>query len=183
MNKTPPPALPRRPLSRRDFTRLGLGSAAALGAAALGGGTGIIARPAAAQQPASDLQSEYLMELLLDGEPLVDTGHYRIAPLAGGSFAGPRLRGEVLPGGADWITQVSGHSSLDVRITLLTDDGAHIYMTYRGIVKQDGSDTYWRITPSFHTAADQYDWLNHLVCVGKNKQVQGKIAYDVWRIL
>ena len=167
-------------LSRRDFNRL---SASALTATALGGMATAAAAQQSAQQPASELQTEYLMELLLDGAPQIDAGHVRIAPLAGGTFAGPRIQGTVLPGGADWITQASGHSSLDVRITLLTDDDAHIYMTYRGLIAQGDSGLYWRITPVFHTAAETYDWLNHIICVGKNKPVEGKIAYDIWQVL
>jgi hypothetical protein len=98
-------------MTRREFARA---SATTLAAAAV-----ITSQTASAQQPQSELESEYLMELLLDGDPQIDTGHTRIAPLSGGTFGGPNLRGTVLPGGADWITQVSGHSSLDVRITLL----------------------------------------------------------------
>ena len=164
-----------RIISRRQFTRAGT---VALAAATVAG-----SRPALAQQPQSELQTEYLMELLLDGDPQIDTGHTRISPLSGGSFAGPELRGSVLPGGADWITQVSGHSSLDVRITLLTDDGEHIYMTYKGIIARGDNGMYWRVTPSFNTASDKYDWINHIVAVGKNKNVDGKIAYDIWRVL
>ena len=171
-----PNRTPRNTFSRRDFNRLGATAlaATALGAAATG---------ASAQRPQSQLQSEYLMELVLDGQPIIDTGHTNIAPLAGGTFSGPRIRGTVLPGGADWITMVNGHRNLDVRITLLTDDDAHIYMTYRGMVAQTNRGLYWRITPMFQTASEKYDWINHIVCVGKNKQITGKIAYDIWRIL
>ena len=168
-------AILRPKLSRRDFNRLG---AATLAATAFGG-----SQLAAAQQPQSELESEYLMELLLDGDPPINAGHTFIAPLTGGTFAGPRLRGTVLPGGADWITQVSGHRSLDVRITLLTDDDAHIYMTYKGMIADRADGQYWRIVPQFNTAAEQYDWLNHIVCVGKNKQVDGQIGYDIWQVL
>ena len=163
-------------LTRRQFTKAG---ATALAAASVVGAS----RPVSAQQPQSQLESEFLMELLLDGDPQINTGHTRIAPLSGGTFAGPDLRGTVLPGGADWITQVSGHSSLDVRITLLTDDGAHIYMTYKGMIVRSDSGLYWRVTPTFNTASEKYDWINHIVAVGKNKNVEGKIAYDIWRIL
>ncbi len=162
-------------LSRREFNSLG---AAALAATAVGASSSALA-----QQPQSELESEYLMELLLDGDPMIETGHTSIAPLSGGTFTGPRLQGTVLPGGADWITQVSGHRSLDVRITLLTDDDAHIYMTYKGMIVPTSSGVYWRVTPVFNTASEKYDWLNHIVCVGKNKQVEGKIAYDIWQIL
>lgn len=138
---------------------------------------------AAGQAPASDLQSEFLMELLLDVDPQLDAGHTSIAPVTGGSFSGARLQGTVHAGGADWITQVSGHSSLDVRITLETNDGAIIYMTYKGVVARSDAGLYWRVTPVFNTAAEEYDWLNHTVFVGKSKQVEGKVAYDIFEIL
>ena len=130
---------------------------------------------AAGQAPASDLQSEFLMELLLDVDPQLDAGHTSIAPVTGGSFSGARLQGTVHAGGADWITQVSGHSSLDVRITLETNDGAIIYMTYKGVVARSDAGLYWRVTPVFNTASEKYDWLNHAVFVGKSKQVEGKV--------
>ena len=160
-------------IDRRTFTKLGVGAAAALGAASLAG----------AQSPASELESEFLMELLLDVGGQIDTGHTRIAPVTGGTFSGLDLNGTVLPGGADWITQVSGHSALDVRITLETDDGTHIYMTYRGIVHNGEDGLYWRVTPLFSTTSEEYDWVNHIICVGKSKQVEGKVAYDIFRIL
>ena len=136
-----------------------------------------------AQSPAGNLESEFLMELLLDVDPQLDAGHTSIAPVTGGSFDGARLNGTVHDGGADWITQVSGHSSLDVRITLETDDGAIIYMTYKGVVARSDSGLYWRVTPVFNTSSEKYDWLNHKVFVGKSKQVEGKVAYDIFEIL
>lgn len=138
---------------------------------------------ATAQSPASNLESQFAFELLLDVAPQHDAGHTRIAPVTGGTFSGPRISGTVHNGGADWITQVSGHSSLDVRITLETDDGAIIYMTYKGMVVPSDSGLYWRVTPSFTTSSEEYDWLNHRVFVGKSKQVEGKVAYDVFEIL
>lgn len=136
-----------------------------------------------AQEPASPLESEFVFELLLDVDPQIDAGHVRIAPVTGGTFGGPDIRGTVHPGGADYITQVSGHSSLDVRITLETDDGALIYMTYTGIVSRGADGLYWRVRPVFSTASEKYDWLNHAVFVGKSKQVPDKVAYDIFRIL
>lgn len=164
-----------KPLSRRQFTKLG---AAAMAAAATGAH-----QAAAAQTAASELESRFLMELSLDVAEQLDVGHTSIAPVTGGTFGGPRLRGTVRDGGADWITQVSGHSSLDVRITLDTDDGEIIYMTYTGVVHGGPNGLYWRVRPVFQTASEKYDWLNHIVCVGKSKQIPGKVAYDVFEIL
>ena len=110
--------------------------------------------------------------------------HVRIAPGHRRHLRGTRHpRAPSVPAGADWITQVSGHSSLDVRITLDTDDGEVIYMTYTGIVSRGDGGLYWRVRPVFSTASEKYDWLNHAVFVGKNKQVEGKVAYDIFRVL
>jgi len=162
-------------LSRRQFTKLG---ATAIAAAAVGAN-----QMASAQTPASELESAFLMELSLDVADQLDTGHTSIAPVTGGTFGGPRLQGTVRDGGADWITQVAGHSSLDVRITLDTDDGDIIYMTYTGVVHRADSGLYWRVRPIFQTASEKYNWLNHIVCIGKSKQISGKVAYDVFEIL
>ncbi len=161
--------------SRRQFTKLG---ATALAAAAVGEN-----QMASAQVEASELESAFLMELSLDVSDQLDTGHTSIAPVTGGTFGGPRLQGTVRDGGADWITQVSGHSSLDVRITLDTNDGEIIYMTYTGVVHRADNGLYWRVRPVFQTASEKYDWLNHIVCIGKSKQITGKVAYDVFEIL
>src|SRR5262245_45351051 len=60
----------------------------------------------------------------------VPHGTRRTAPLMGGSFEGPRLRGRVLPGGsADWqLLRADGVLELDLRATLQADDGALIWM-------------------------------------------------------
>jgi hypothetical protein len=143
----------------------------------------VVAPPAvSAQAPASPLESEFIFELVLDVDAQIDAGHIRVAPVTGGTFAGPDIRGTVRPGG-DWITQVQGHSSLDVRILLETDDGAIITMTYTGVVARGDDGVYWRVRPIFSTASEKYDWLNHVVAVGKSKQIQGKVAYDIFRIL
>jgi Protein of unknown function (DUF3237) len=50
-------------------------------------------------------------------------GALTVFPVIGGSFEGERLRGRVLAGGGDWITaDVNGTFSLDLRLTLETDD-------------------------------------------------------------
>ncbi len=55
-------------------------------------------------------------------------------PITGGSFDGDKLRGKVLPGGGDWVVKrADAVLELDLRITLETDDGALIHMTFEGI--------------------------------------------------
>ncbi|NQV68676.1 MAG: DUF3237 family protein [Pseudohongiella sp.] len=165
----------KKSLSRREFTKLG---AAAIAATSLGA-----SQLASAQTAASELESTFLIELSLDVADQLDAGTTSIAPVTGGTFGGPRLKGTVRNGGADWITVVGDHRSLDVRITLDTDDGEIIYMNYTGVIYNGDNGLYWRVRPIFQTASEKYDWLNHAVCIGKNKQIPGKVAYDIFQIL
>ena len=89
-------------------------------------------------------------------------------PITGGSFEGDRLRGKVLPGGSDWTVKRSdGIIELDLRITLETDDGALIHMTFEGI-RDDGAPgaPYFRTAPRFETAETKYSFLNRMLAVG-----------------
>ena len=57
-------------------------------------------------------------------------GARTVFDVTGGAFEGQRISGKVLPSGADWILFDSdGVGHLDVRITLETQDRAHIYLT------------------------------------------------------
>ena len=119
------------------------------------------------------MRSRPLITLRLNTAPTQDIGAgprgTRVTfPITGGSFEGDRLRGTVLPGGADWTVKRSdGVLELDLRITLETDDGALIYMTFEGI-RDDGAPgaPYFRTVPRFATAEPKYSFLNRLLAVG-----------------
>jgi len=92
-------------------------------------------------------------------------------PITGGSFEGDRLRGKVLPGGDDWtLKRADGVIELDLRVTLETDDGALIHMTFEGI-RDDGAPgtPYFRTVPRFETAASRYSYLNRLLAIAKGE--------------
>jgi hypothetical protein len=92
-------------------------------------------------------------------------GTLSIFPVTGGSFEGERLRGKVLAGGGDWVVaKADGTSELDLRVTLETDDGALIHMTFTGV--RDDANDYLRTLPRFETAAPKYAFLNRLLAVG-----------------
>ena len=92
-------------------------------------------------------------------------GTLMIFPVIGGSFDGERLRGTVLSGGGDWVTAHGNASfTLDLRVTLETDDGALIHMTFTGV--RDDANHYFRTVPRFETAAPKYAFLNRLLAVG-----------------
>lgn len=152
------------------------------------------------------IATELLFDIVVDLQPKQNFG---AGPLgqrvfygsAGGSFHGPRLRGDVLAGGGDWaLFRPDGAMSLDVRLTLRTHDGELIHMTYGGrwIVpaelraqmsdvaqrhRIDPSRYYFRTTPLFETGSERYAWVNDLVCVGSGYLVEGGVAYQVSRVL
>ena len=120
-----------------------------------------------------------------------------IGPVIGGSFEGPKIKGEVLSG-ADWILfRSDGVGEIDVRATLRADDGKLIYCHYRGILNVapelferalngedvDPSEYYFRTTPVFETASEKYGWLNKVVTVGTGLVSNEGVEYDVYSIL
>ena len=113
------------------------------------------------------------MTLRLDTAPIQDIGAAprgtRLTfPITGGSFTGERLRGRVLPGGDDWaIKRSDGVIELDLRVTLETDDGALIHMTFEGMRDDQAPGApYFRTAPRFETADVRYVFLNRLLAIG-----------------
>jgi hypothetical protein len=122
----------------------------------------------------------------------------RISDVSGGSFAGDRLRGTILPGGTDWIIERGdGAIQLDARIILRTDDDALIAMAYTGLrhgpadvmarlgrgEAVDPADYYFRIVPNFSTSDPRYEWLNRIVAIGVgHRTAQGPI-YQVHEVM
>lgn len=146
------------------------------------------------------LETEILYDLYADLAAPLDVGEtYRgrrqIFAVTGGAFEGPRLRGEVLPGGGDWfLLRPDGVGELDVRATLRTHDGALIYAYYRGILRAEpavwerivgGADVpageyYFRTTPVFETGSAEYAWLNSIVTVGVGTVQRRRVSYQVF---
>jgi uncharacterized protein DUF3237 len=129
----------------------------------------------------------------------VPHGTRRIASISGGVFEGPRLRGTVLPGGsADWLLlRADDVLEMDLRITLVTDDGALISMRSFGLrhgppdviaaigrgEPVDPATYYFRTTPRFQTAHPSYAFLNRLVAVASgDRRAEGPI-YTIHELL
>jgi hypothetical protein len=108
-----------------------------------------------------------------------------IFPITGGSFEGERLRGKVLPGGADWTIKRSDEVlELDLRITLETDDGALISMTFTGMRDDGRPETpYFRTLPRFETGAPKYAFLNRLLAVGTGEIRAGGPIHVIEEVL
>jgi hypothetical protein len=150
------------------------------------------------------LKSRPLFDISITLHPIQEigstpAGERRVIPVAGGQFNGERINGTIMPhAGSDLLLlRADGSFQQDVRLTLRTDDGALILMTYRGVrhgppeVSQRiargeavaPSDYYLRIAPFFETAARDYSWLNTLLSIGVGERQPNGARYEVYEIL
>ncbi len=124
-------------------------------------------------------------------------GDRKIAPISGGKFEGERLSGHVMPGGADWVRlRADGTLMIDVRVTLATDDGATIYLSYQGrfIGATDAMtqlakgeklepDSYSLVTTAkFECGDPRYQWLNDVIAVAIGSQTGFNPTYSIFEI-
>lgn len=147
------------------------------------------------------LPVEHLFDMHVDLQPAqpipTPVGTRMTFITTGGVIDGPMLRGELLPGGGDWLVLGSdGVGRVDVRATLCTHDGALIHYESRGIIKipADGlqrlaagevlpfAETYVRTTPTFETADERYAWLSEVVALGYNILSPNHIDYRIYRV-
>ena len=146
---------------------------------------------------------EYLMTYRADlKEPVeigaVPSGSRQIFDVKGGSFEGPRLKGKLLASGGDWLLIGNdGVGRLDVRGTLETDDGAHIYVHYYGVLEMnekvlgalekgettDYGDAYFMTQPRFETGDPRYAWLNRVVAVAEGRILPNAVEYRVYELV
>jgi hypothetical protein len=128
----------------------------------------------------------------------VPYGTRRTAPLGGGTFEGPRLRGTILPGSADWqLLRSDGVLEMDLRFILRTDDGALISMSSFGLrhgppaviaalgrgETVDPSTYYFRTMPCFETAHPTYSFLNRLIAVAIGDRRPDGPIYTIHEVL
>jgi hypothetical protein len=126
--------------------------------------------------------TELALELYVTIAPRVEVGETddgvrQFIPITGGRFSGEGIRGEVMPGGADWQTRRrDGAVEVNALYSIRTDDGAVIVVDNRGIIVPPPSTAgdgaagsaagYVRTSPRFHAPQGKYDWLNKTVFVG-----------------
>ena len=150
----------------------------------------------------TQVSTDYLMTAYIPTErKVIDNGLTIVNVLPGGWVKGPKISGKIIPPGGDWLrTMPSGALRLDVRLTIETDDGAQIYMTYggvvvgskeatealaRGEVLNDKGLPYFITTPQFQTSSEKYAWMNQLQAVGKMVELKrakndAYVKYDIF---
>jgi hypothetical protein len=129
--------------------------------------------PMAATFPLQAPRTELVWEAYADLDPMIDMGdsplgHRRMIPVRGGSFVGPKIKGKVLPGGADrQLVRKDGVTLLDALYEMQTDDGA--VLTIRNRVTVDPAakpQPYIRSSVEVTAPEGPHAWLNRAVFVG-----------------
>ena len=129
--------------------------------------------PMAASIPLQPPRTELVWEAYADLDPMIDMGdtplgHRRMIGIRGGTFVGPKLKGKILPGGADrQLLRKDGVTLLDALYEMQTDDGA--VLTIRNQVKIDPSAKpapYIRSSVEVTAPDGPHGWLNRAVFVG-----------------
>ena len=119
-------------------------------------------------------------------------------PTPGGTFAGERLRGQLLAGGSDCqLMRTDGVADLDVRISMQCDDGTIVFMKGLGmrhgpaeVMKRladgedvDPSEYYFREAILFEAPPGDYVWLNRVLAIGSGRRDPDLVTVDVFEVM
>ena len=122
----------------------------------------------------------------------------RMIPISGGEVLGPRIRGRVLPGGADYqVMRSDGITDLHARYVIETEDNNLIYVENTGIrygppelmerlrrgEPVDPALIYFRSSPRFETAAPAYEWLMQSLFICSGARFPDRVELRIFRVL
>ncbi len=135
------------------------------------------------------------------GEPITigetPEGLRRVIPILGGHIDGPRLKGVILPAGADYqLIRPDGYTTLDARYAAQLDGGVMIYIVNVGVrfgppeimarilrgEIVDPAQVYFRTTPRFETAAPAYQWLTRKLFLASAARHPDRVEIKVFEV-
>jgi hypothetical protein len=109
------------------------------------------------------------------------SGWRLVFEVAEATVSGERLSGTMAGmAGADWVSVGGGVGVIDVRMTVRTDDGAVVLVTYNGrtdATAGPGAPIY--VAPTFQTGDERYAWLNAVQAVGRG-DLDGNALHYEW---
>ena len=125
------------------------------------------------------------------------TGERRIIPILGGTLAGTRLSGTILPGGADYqLIRGDGVAEIEARYTIALSDGALVYVVNRGLRTAAPEDmarllrgepvpperVYFRTSPVFETASPAHAWLMRRLFLGLGERRPDSVRIRIFAV-
>lgn len=129
------------------------------------------------------------------GSPLGERVYWEMTE---GVLSGDRINARIAMPGGDWMwAHPDGWWRPDVRVQLVTDDRAIIFLHYTGLVKptpefldaaQNGRETrfgdqYLRQVMQFDTGGERYAWLNQNIWIADGRLAgPARIDYDIYRL-
>jgi hypothetical protein len=149
------------------------------------------------------LRFDFLARIAVDVGDLLSLGEAplgerRVVTILGGTFDGPGMRGEVLPGGADWqIARRDGVLDLDARYTLKEVGGGLVRVVSQGyrhgpaavlaaLARGEAVDPatyFFRTVMRFETGAPALEWLNRTIAVATAERKARQVVLDAYRVL
>jgi hypothetical protein len=116
--------------------------------------------------------------------PRTPVGTRMIYEVVSGHLDGERLRAKMSGvASADWLLAgPDGTGTLDVRSLVETDDGAMVFIQYRGRVDLSTPGAPLYSTPRFETGDPRYGWLNKLQAVGKGVLDGNTLTYELYEL-
>ena len=134
-------------------------------------------------EPLTSLPVEHLFSAHLDvSAPTYvkdgPEGTKLIVAITGGTITGPKISGSIVANsGGDWVSiGAKGDLRIDVRFTIMTDDEAAIYVSYRGVLVGGKA----LCGPLFETGDERYEWLNKLQGIGIGNASAEGVDYDFY---
>ena len=145
---------------------------------------------------------DFLVKLVVDVGEVVSMGpgplgERRVVNILGGTFEGPGMRGEVLPG-ADWqIVRADGVLDLDAHYALKDAGGGIVRVISQGyrhgpgdvlaaLARGEDVDPtryFFRTVMRFETGAPYLEWLNRTIAVATAERKARQVLLDAYRLL
>jgi len=122
-----------------------------------------------------DFKTEFMWDAKVKIANMINVGESkrglrRVIPITGGTFAGPKIKGEVLPGGEDsQLVRPDEDTELNARYLLKTDDGYVIQITNNALIHTDTKTNAFYCKSVLDLEAPKnspYDYLNHAIFIG-----------------
>jgi hypothetical protein len=148
-------------------------------------------------------QLEHLCDLAVTIASPVEVGTTpaglrRMIPITGGTVTGPRVKGKVLAGGADFQLILGGgtQAHLDARYVIELDDGTRVFVqnTALRVASLENSqrimhgqpvnpnDIYFRCQPKLEATAPQWAWLSESQFIGTGRRATDGVFLSFYRV-